>query len=629
TYNLNGGTNPSENLASYTDGTTVTLADPERLGCDFAGWYEAEDFSGDAVTQLSGRSATLWAKWTLIEYSVTYIITNGSDDMQSASTMSGTYTVESELMAAPQKDGYSFKGWFLDSAQTQAVASFSGLTGAQTLYGHWAGTLYRVAYSGIDGATLAQNSAIAAEGFTTEDQTLALPTYEKRHYIFGGWIKEGGSQVTELSASSAEAGSTLTLCAKWTEVEYAVNFDLLFPSEVTNPNTAATITASTSPQALQDPIYTDNNFVFAGWYKDYQNGTYSNKITEVSVDDVAEPQSRLTLHAKWTRATPWTPSGATVRVTSMQTAADDIASLTAEEEFYLIVTDTNIESRQFKPVNAALKANANVKLYFDFSAAMTKFEFEKVLTTANCSFYSCENLSGITLPECSSFTEITENVFRGCKSLRTITLPKQITTIGNYVFRDCSSLETCVLQQNLSEIGYCAFENCSSLKEIDIPMSVRVWDSAFENCVNLETIYLARGVKFENQYNNIQKNIFKNCIKLKNVFFKSTLNYLGNLWGEGNWYGPAFYADFVYVYKDNSGSELEKAYYIRYSRAEESTQYYKPRWFTETNIPSSLAKNYAIKKGYRPTIEDLNENKSLGKFIEICNCFNIEDIIKY
>ena len=351
TYNLNGGTNAVENPASYTDGTTVTLADPERLGCDFAGWYEAEDFSGEKVESLSGRSATLWAKWTLIEYNVTYIITNGSDDMQSASTTSGTYTVESELMTAPQKDGYTFKGWFLDAAQTQTVSNFAGLTGEQTLYGHWAGTIYRVAYSGIDGASLAQDSAAAAEGFTTEDLTWALPTYEKRHYIFGGWIKEGGSQVTELSASSAAAGSTLTLCAKWTEIEYAVNYDLLFPSGVTNPNTAATITALSAQQTLSNPSYEDSNYTFAGWYTSYQNGTYSNKVTAVSVDDIADGQNALTLHAKWTRATPWTPSGATVRVTSMQTAADDIAALTASEEFYLLVTDTSIEGTLPEPLH--------------------------------------------------------------------------------------------------------------------------------------------------------------------------------------------------------------------------------------------------------------------------------------
>lgn len=549
TYNLNGGTNAVENPASYTDGTTVTLADPERLGCDFAGWYEAEDFSGDAVTQLSGRSATLWAKWTLIEYNITYIITNGSDDMQSASTTSGTYTVESELMAAPQKDGYTFKGWFLDTAQTQAVASLAGLTGEQTLYGHWAGTIYRVAYSGIDGATLAQDSAAAVEGFTTEDQTLALPTYEKRHYIFNGWEKEGGSQVKELSASSAAAGSTLTLCAKWMEVEYAVNYDLLFPSGVTNPNTAVTITASTSPQALQDPIYTDNNFVFAGWYKDYQNGTYSNKVTAISVDDVAEVQSTFTLHAKWTYVTPWTPSGATVRVTSMQTAADDIAALTASEEFYLLVTDTSIEGTQFRPVNAALKANTTAKFYFDLSAATTKFEMEGGLNNAPYSFNGCENLSGVTLPECSTFTIMNYALFENCKSLKTIQIPKSVKVIRSYMFKNCNNLETVYLPQSLTEIQ----------------------GSVFEKCLKLTSAY----------YNSIYSDLKK--IKIEVATSKPTCN------------GGA-----LYVLND-SKTDWRRVYSISFDKnwGNFVSGYSPPQWFVESeNVEFPTAENVS-RDGYR------------------------------
>ena len=37
----------------------------------------------------------------------------------------------------------------------------------------------------------------------------------------------------------------------------------------------------------------------------------------------------------------------------------------------------------------------------------------------------------------------------------------------------------------------------------------------------------------------------------------------------------------------------------------------------------------AVKKGYKPQIEDLKNNKNLGRFKDICNCFNILDIIKY
>lgn len=389
------------------------------------------------------------------EYNVTYVITNGSDDMTGESRSSGKYTAQSEL-AIPQKEGFVFKGWYSDQEQTQAVASFAGLTGDVTLYGHWAGTLYTVVIEGIDGATLTEGSAAVA-GFSTEDTTLSLPAYTKRFYDFAGLYLDNefnGTAVTQIDKDSAEAGGTLTLYAKWTEKVYTVNYDLLFESGVTNPNTATSVSASTGG-ALASPIYTDSEFVFAGWYANYSGGTYSNQVTELPVDGFAGDDNSITLHAKWTHATPWTPSGATVRVTTMQTVANDIAALTASEEFYLLVTDTSINRGQNGSVNAALKANITTDFYFDFSAATTLFEL------TGSFFNRCENFTGITLPD--SFNS-SDYGFIGTK-LKVIKLPDQVTRIPYTAFENCAELETIYLSKNLLEIRAGAFRNCSKIKE--------------------------------------------------------------------------------------------------------------------------------------------------------------------
>ncbi len=390
------------------------------------------------------------------EYNVTYVITNGSDDMTGESRSSGKYTVQSEL-TIPQKEGFVFKGWYSDQEQTQAVASFAGLAGDVTLYGHWAGTLYTVVIEGIDGATLAEGSAAVA-GFSTEDTTLSLPAYTKRFYNFEGLYLDSefnGTAVTQIGKDSAASGAALTLYARWTEKVYTVNYDLLFESGVTNPNGITTVTASTRC-ALAVPTYTDSDFVFAGWYANYNGGIYSNQVTELPVDGIAGDDNSFTLHAKWTHATPWTPSGATVRVTSMQTVANDIAALTAEgEEFYLLVTDTSINRWQNGSVNAALKANITTDFYFDFSAATTLFEL------TGSFFNRCENFTGITLPD--SFNS-SDYGFIGTK-LKFIKLPDQVTLIPFRAFADCVELETIYLSKNLLEIRAGAFSNCSKIKE--------------------------------------------------------------------------------------------------------------------------------------------------------------------
>ena len=72
TYELYGGTNASENPASYNVETeTITLKDPAKAGYTFEGWYMAEDFTGNAVTEIvqgTTGNITLYAKWEQIPF---------------------------------------------------------------------------------------------------------------------------------------------------------------------------------------------------------------------------------------------------------------------------------------------------------------------------------------------------------------------------------------------------------------------------------------------------------------------------------------------------------------------------------------------------------------------------------
>ena len=65
--NTNGGT-LSDTITSYTYGTAVSLPAPTKTGYTFAGWYENEGCSGDAVTEITATDIgdkTFYAKWTL------------------------------------------------------------------------------------------------------------------------------------------------------------------------------------------------------------------------------------------------------------------------------------------------------------------------------------------------------------------------------------------------------------------------------------------------------------------------------------------------------------------------------------------------------------------------------------
>lgn len=68
TYNLNGGTNPTEAKTQFTSENAVTLPTPTREGYTFDGWFEAQNFSGSAISSWAAgtknANVTLYAKWT-------------------------------------------------------------------------------------------------------------------------------------------------------------------------------------------------------------------------------------------------------------------------------------------------------------------------------------------------------------------------------------------------------------------------------------------------------------------------------------------------------------------------------------------------------------------------------------
>ena len=141
TYELDGGTNAPENPASYNVETeTITLKDPVKTGYTFGGWYKAEDFTGEAVTEIAQGTTgniTLYAKWELESYTITYELNGGTNAPENPAG----YNVESETITLkdPVKAGYTFEGWYMaeDFTGNAVTEIVQGTTGNITLYAKW------------------------------------------------------------------------------------------------------------------------------------------------------------------------------------------------------------------------------------------------------------------------------------------------------------------------------------------------------------------------------------------------------------------------------------------------------------------------------------------------------------
>ena len=132
-----------------SDGTTVqTLPTPAWPGHHFEGWWTGDDGTGAEVTDSTevetSATHTLHAKWSLIDYFVTYDANTG--DLGTAPADSTTYHYNDEVTVLDSgtlgKTGYSFDGWNTEAGgggTDRAAAGKFNITDQVTLFAQWKG----------------------------------------------------------------------------------------------------------------------------------------------------------------------------------------------------------------------------------------------------------------------------------------------------------------------------------------------------------------------------------------------------------------------------------------------------------------------------------------------------------
>lgn len=87
--------------------------------------------------------------------------------------------------------------------------------------------------------------------------------------------------------------------------------------------------------------------------------------------------------------------------------------------------------------------------------------------------------------------QICYGAFYGCDGLRSVSVPEGVLSIGEKAFYDCGALENFAIPSSVTEIGRQAFGNCSALTDFTIPDTVReIGFGAFENCNSLAKLTL-------------------------------------------------------------------------------------------------------------------------------------------
>ncbi len=91
--------------------------------------------------------------------------------------------------------------------------------------------------------------------------------------------------------------------------------------------------------------------------------------------------------------------------------------------------------------------------------------------------------------------EIAAQAFRGCESLKSLTLGNGVTTVGHGAFEDCSMLASVDMSDNVTELGQSAFAYCTSLKKIILGDGLKIiGKDAFRDCTALSDVTLGKNV---------------------------------------------------------------------------------------------------------------------------------------
>ena len=222
TYYLNGGSNPSGTVSTYTIEKAVTLPTPTKSGYTFAGWFTSSNFSGSKVTTIAKGSTgnrTFYAKWNATSYTITYKLDGGTNPSNAPTS----YTAQSAdiTLPNPTKTGYAFAGWYTSSSFTGSKVTkiTSGSSGNKTFYAKWTAITYNVVFNSNDGTNRTASQKFTYGTAQKLDANSFEPTTGKGEFI--EWTTKANGTGTKykdqesVTNLATTLGETVNLYAQW------------------------------------------------------------------------------------------------------------------------------------------------------------------------------------------------------------------------------------------------------------------------------------------------------------------------------------------------------------------------------------------------------------------------------
>lgn len=175
---------------------------PIREGYTFNGWYSDKSLENKyLLNTVPAEDIVLYAKWIINEYTLTFD-TNGGEKIDSLTYEYNSFLV---LPKNPIKEGYTFKGWYVDPEYKDNFIWYLVLVNDVTLYAKWIKN-YKFSFVSNGGSYI---EPLEKDAYTYI--TFSVP--EKEGYDFDGWYID--SELTNKFTFSSMPADNYILYAKW------------------------------------------------------------------------------------------------------------------------------------------------------------------------------------------------------------------------------------------------------------------------------------------------------------------------------------------------------------------------------------------------------------------------------
>lgn len=172
----------------------VTSVGDQIAGVDLPKGYEFSGyFINDEQIDVDTLKSKVITEDTVVElrtvpsvYPIVYELNGGVND----SSNPGSYTVEDSVsFKDPVRNGYEFKGWYVDSQFNERIEGISaGSSGEVKVYAEWSPVVYKVSYE-LNGGINSKDNPVS---YTVESDDILIKDASKEGYLFKGW-KEGNT----------------------------------------------------------------------------------------------------------------------------------------------------------------------------------------------------------------------------------------------------------------------------------------------------------------------------------------------------------------------------------------------------------------------------------------------------